>query len=161
MLTSAAWLAMAAYSLHIMEEHTFDWRNWAREVIGLPVEWPDFYVTNAIVVSVGIAQAMLAATMPLVALSFTGLMLVNAVFFHFLPMIRAKGRFSPGAATALVLFLPSVAYSWWAALSTGVADVGTIALGVLLGGLIMAYPIVMLHLKARPYFQQIKAPHAS
>ena len=157
-LTTAAWLAMAAYSLHIMEEHTFDWRNWAREVIGLPVEWPDFYVTNAVVVALGIAQAMLAETMPLISLAFTGLMLINALFFHFLPMIRNKGRFSPGAFTALVLFLPSVAYSWWAALSTGVADVGTIILGVVLGAVVMAYPIVMLHLKTRRYFQQVSTP---
>ena len=32
-LTTAAWLAMAAYSLHILEEYTLDWRNWLGEVI--------------------------------------------------------------------------------------------------------------------------------
>lgn len=37
-LQTLAWLAMAAYALHIMEEYTFDWRNWARAVIKLPVE---------------------------------------------------------------------------------------------------------------------------
>lgn len=153
-LTTAAWLAMSAYSLHIMEEQQFDWRNWARAVIKLPVEWRDFYVTNAVVVAVGIAQAMLAATMPLVSLAFTGLMLINAIFFHFLPMITTKGRYSPGAATALVLFMPSVAFSWWVALSTGVASVGTIILGVVLGAALMAYPIVMLRLRSHPYFQQ-------
>ena len=155
-LTTAAWLAMAAYSLHIMEEFMFDWRNWARAVIKLPVEWPDFYVTNSTVVAVGIAQAMLAATMPLVSLAFTGLMLINALFFHFMPMIMARGRYSPGAATAALLFLPSIAFSWWIAASTGVADIGTIALGVVLGAVLMAYPIVMLRLRAHPYFDQTK-----
>lgn len=155
-LTTAAWLAMAAYSLHIMEEFSFDWRNWAREVIKLPVEWPDFFVTNAVVVAVGIAQAMLASTLPLAALSFSGLMLINALFFHFMPMVMAKGRYSPGAATALVLFLPSIVVSWQAALSSGVADIGTIGLGVVLGAVIMAYPIVMLRLRSHPYFQQVK-----
>ncbi len=53
-LTDYAWLALAAYAVHILEEHTFDWRNWARAVIGLPVEWSDFYVTNAVVVVLGI-----------------------------------------------------------------------------------------------------------
>ncbi|SEQ41864.1 Protein of unknown function with HXXEE motif-containing protein [Devosia sp. YR412] len=154
-LTSAAWLAMAAYSMHIMEEFAFDWRNWAREVIGLPVEWTDFFVTNAVVVAVGIAQAMLAESMPLVSLSFTGLMLINALLFHFLPMIRAKGRFSPGAATALVLFLPSIWFSWSIALSTGVGDVWTIAGGVGIGALLMAYPVAMLKLRSLPYFQQV------
>lgn len=156
-LTTAAWLAMAAYCFHIMEEFSFNWRDWARDVIKLPVEWPDFYVTNAVVVAVGIAQAMVASTMPLVALAFSGLMLINAVFFHFLPMITAKGRYSPGAATALVLFLPSIAFSWSTALSTGVADMGTIGVGVALGAVIMAYPIVLLRLRALPYFQQIKS----
>ncbi len=153
-LTVAAWLAVIAYQLHIMEEFFFDWRNWARDVIGLPVEWPDFYVTNASVVVLGIAQAMLASTFPLMTLSFSGLMLINAVLFHFVPMIRTRGRFSPGAATALVLFLPSVALSWWTALETGVAGAGTIALGVLIGALLMAYPIVILRLRTKPYFQQ-------
>lgn len=159
-LTTAAWLAMAAYSLHIMEEFSFDWRNWARDVIKLPVEWPDFFVTNAIVVSLGIAQAMLAATMPLVALAFTGLMLINALFFHFMPMIIAKGRYSPGAFTALVLFLPSIAVSWSTALSSGVADIGTIVLGVALGAVLMAYPVVMLRLRSHPYFQQVRPQEA-
>lgn len=134
-LTTAAWLAMAAYSLHIMEEHSFDWRNWARDVIKLPVEWPDFYVTNATVVAVGIAQAMLASSMPLVSLGFTGLMLINALFFH---------------------FLPSIVCSWSTALSTGAADIGTIVLGVVLGAVLMAYPVVMLRLRSLPYFQQVR-----
>ncbi|MCV3736714.1 HXXEE domain-containing protein [Rhizobium sp. TRM96647] len=96
-LQDLAWLAMAAYAIHIMEEHTFDWRNWARGVIGLPVEWTDFYVTNAVVIAVGIAQAQLAPTVPLIPLIFAALMLINTVFFHILPVIRTKGRFSPGA----------------------------------------------------------------
>ncbi len=159
-LTTAAWLAMGAYSLHIMEEFSFDWRNWAREVIKLPVEWPDFFVTNSIVVALGIAQAMLAATLPLASLTFTGLMLINALFFHFLPIIREKGRFSPGAVTALVLFMPSVATSWSVALASGI-DLWTIIAGVLLGALLMAYPVVMLRLRGRPYFQQVRATPAS
>jgi hypothetical protein len=155
-LTTAAWLAMAAYSLHIMEEFMFDWRNWARDVIKLPVEWPDFFVTNSVVVAVGIAQAMLVPTMPVIPLSFTGLMLINAIFFHFLPMITHKGRYSPGAATALLLFIPSISFSWWTAVSTGVANVATILIGIAIGAVLMAYPIVMLRLRSKPYFQQVR-----
>jgi peptidoglycan biosynthesis protein MviN/MurJ (putative lipid II flippase) len=160
MLTTAAWLAMAAYSLHIMEEFMFDWRNWAREVIKLPVEWPDFYITNSIVVAVGIAQAMLAPALPLIPLAFAGLMLINALFFHFMPMMRARGRFSPGAITGLILFLPSIAFTWWAAVSTGVADIWTVVLGVVIGAVLMAYPIVMLKLRSLPYFRQDRSQAA-
>src|SRR6201986_869233 len=104
-LQTLAWLSMAAYALHIMEEYTFDWRNWARAVIKLPVEWSDFYVTNSIVIALGIAQAQLAPTLPLAPLIFASLMLINALFFHVLPVIWTKGRFSPGVVTALLIMV--------------------------------------------------------
>ncbi|MGV3490969.1 MAG: HXXEE domain-containing protein [Devosia sp.] len=154
-LETAAWLAMAAYSLHIMEEFMFNWRDWARNVIKLPVDWSDFYITNSVVVAVGIAQAMLAPTLPIVALSFTGLMVINGIFFHIVPVIRTKGRYSPGVATAILLFAPSIWASWSAALAAGI-DVWTIVLGVVFGAVLMAYPIVMLKLKSHPYFDQSK-----
>ena len=34
-----AWLATSAYAVHVMEEYTFNWRDWARGTLGLPVEW--------------------------------------------------------------------------------------------------------------------------
>ena len=37
-LQTLAWLSMVAYALHIMEEYTFNWHDWARAVINLPVE---------------------------------------------------------------------------------------------------------------------------
>jgi hypothetical protein len=44
------WLCLAAYGFHVLEEFVFDWRNWARNVLNLPAEWGDFYVTNSLVV---------------------------------------------------------------------------------------------------------------
>jgi len=153
-LTTLAWLAMAFYSIHMIEEFMFDWRNWARAVIGLPVEWPDFYVTNGVVVALGIAQAMLADALPLAPLSFAGLMLVNAVFFHIAPMIWTRGRYSPGVFTAVVLFLPLGVAIFWTALLSGAARTSTAVLGLAIGALLMAYPVVMLHLRSKPYFRQ-------
>jgi Protein of unknown function with HXXEE motif len=98
-----------------MEEFTFDWRNWARAVIKLPVEWSDFYVTNAIVIALGIAQAHSAPVLPLAPLTFASLMLINAVFFHILPFVRMRGRFSPGLVTAILLFFPAGIAVWWKA----------------------------------------------
>lgn len=153
-LTTLAWLSMAVYAVHILEEYTFDWRNWARAVINLPVEWNDFYVTNAVVLALGIAQAMLAPTFPLASLVYASLMLVNALLFHVLPMLRARGRFSPGVVTAVVLFLPTGIAVWWRAALDGVLDAGTVMLAVVGGALLMAYPVVMLNLKSKPYFKQ-------
>jgi hypothetical protein len=71
-------LALAAYAVHILEEFMFERRNWARAVIGLPVEWSDFYVTNSVVVMLGIAQAGLAPTLAIGPLTFAAL--VNQEF---------------------------------------------------------------------------------
>ena len=90
----------------MIEEFMLDWRDWARAVIGLPVEWPDFYIANGVVVVLGIVAADLAAPAPGIALSFAGLMLVNAVLFHIAPFIWTRGRFSPGLFTALLLLIP-------------------------------------------------------
>ena len=157
-LTTLAWLSMAAYAIHILEEFTFDWRNWARAIIKLPVEWSDFYVTNAVVVALGIAQAMLASTLPLAPLIYASLMLVNALFFHVLPMLATRGRFSLGAVTAVTLFLPVGAAVWRQAALDETLDVATAALAIVGGALLMAYPIVMLNLKSKPYFRQDGSP---
>jgi len=153
-LTTLAWLAMAGYALHILEEYSFNWRGWARAVLKLPVEWSDFYVTNAVVIAVGIAQAMLAPTLPWAPLLFASLMLINAVFFHILPVVRFKGRYSPGVATAVVLFLPVGIAMWKRAADDGTLDPSTIAIAIGGGALAMAFPIVMLLLRSKPYFRQ-------
>jgi hypothetical protein len=153
-LQTLAWLSMAAYAAHIMEEFIFDWRNWARAVIKLPVEWSDFYVTNAAVISLGIAQAELAPTLPLAPLVFASLMLINAVFFHILPFVRMKGRFSPGLVTAILLFFPAGIAVWQRASNEGMLNWTTVTIASFGGAALMAYPIIMLNLKSRPYFQQ-------
>jgi glycopeptide antibiotics resistance protein len=153
-LTTLAWLALAAYGFHIMEEFTFDWRNWARAAIGLPVEWSDFYVTNAIVIALLIVQAELAATLPWTTLIAASEMLINAVFFHVLQVIRLKGRFSPGTITAVVLFIPLGIAVWKRAYEDGSLDTATVLIGAIGGAVVMAYPIVMLNVRDKPYFRQ-------
>lgn len=153
-LTDSAWLALAAYAAHILEEYTFDWRNWARAVIGLPVEWNDFYVTNAVVVVLGIAQAGLAPTFVLGPLTFAALMIINATFFHVLPFIRAKGRFSPGLITALAFFYPLGIAMFALAHAEGRLSTGITVAAFAAGAVVMAFPVVLLKLKSWPYFRQ-------
>lgn len=155
-LQELAWLAMAAYAVHIMEEFSFDWRNWARSVIGLPVEWADFYVTNAVVIALGIVQASLAPTMPVIPLIFASLMIINALFFHILPVLKTRGRYSPGVATAVVLFLPIGLGMFWNVHRSGMLDWLTLSGAVIGGALLMAYPVVMLNLRSHPYFDQTR-----
>ena len=153
-MTTLAWLGMAAYAMHILEEYTLDWRGWSHAVLGLPTEWKDLYVTNCIVIALGIAQAMLAPTLPLAVLSYAGLEFINGLFMHVVPFIRTKGRFSPGLITGVLFFLPLSTATFWTALSTGLASVGVIGLGLVIGGLTLAFPIIMLLVKSWPYFRQ-------
>jgi hypothetical protein len=149
-LTDYAWLALAAYAAHMLEEYMFDWRNWARTVIGLPVEWSDFYMVNATVVVLGIVQAALADSMTVAPLTFAALMLINASFFHVLPFIKTRGRFSPGLFTAVLLFYPLGI----AELVHARAGIGVIVVAFAVGAILMASPVVFLKLKSRPYFRQ-------
>jgi hypothetical protein len=153
-----AWLGMAAYAAHALEEYTLDWRNWSRAILGLPVKWSDFYVTNAVVVALGIAQAMLARTLPIAVLAYAGLMLINGLFMHVVPVIRTRRRFSPGVITAVVFFLPLGIATYRFAIENGLADAWTAVAGVILGALILAFPIGMLLVKSKPYFRQDPTP---
>jgi hypothetical protein len=152
-LTDLLWLATAAYGVHILEEYQLNWRDWARAVIGLPVEWSDFYVTNALVIVFGVVAANLAAW-PALALTFPALMLINATFFHVLPFARTGGRFSPGLATAVVLFFPIGIACYWRAAADGRLSAGALIGSFILGALLMASPVVLLNIKSRPYFRQ-------
>jgi hypothetical protein len=153
-LTTLAWLAFAAYAIHILEEYTFDWRNWARAVLRLPVEWNTFYLTNALVVVLGLIQAELAPTLPIAPLAFGALMLINATFFHVMPVILTRGRFSPGLVTGVFLFYPLGIAEFARAHNENHLSAATGVGASLLGAALMAFPIVMLRLKDRPYLRQ-------
>ncbi|PZQ99366.1 MAG: HXXEE domain-containing protein [Cereibacter sphaeroides] len=150
------WLCLAAYAIHMLEEYVLDWRDWARAVIKLPVEWSDFYVTNSLVVVLGIVAANMSTALPGFALSFPALMIINALVFHILPVIRTRGRYSPGVFTAVVLFLPIAWLTFSAANRAGLLAIGTAIAAFVIGALLMAMPIVLLHIKSRPYFRQNK-----
>jgi hypothetical protein len=153
-LTDWIWLSVAAYGIHILEEYQLDWRNWARAVIKLPVEWPDFYVVNALVIVLGIVAAELAATQPVLALIFPAVMLINGTFFHILPFVTTGGRFSPGLVTAVLLFWPIGVASYAAAAGSGrVGTTGVIA-SLVIGAILMACPVVLLKIKHIPYLRQ-------
>jgi hypothetical protein len=148
------WVATAAYGLHVFEEFSLNWRDWARAVIGLRVEWSDFYVVNALVIVLGIVATNLASAAPAVALSFPALMLINAVFFHIVPVIVTRGRYSPGVATAIVLFLPIGYACFHVAGAAGLLDTGALVASFAIAAALMAYPIVLIRLRSRPYFHQ-------
>jgi hypothetical protein len=152
-LSDLLWLATASYGIHILEEYQLNWRDWARGALKLPVEWSDFYVVNALVIVLGIVAANLA-DWPVVALAFPALMLINATFFHVLPVIRMRGRFSPGLFTAVVLFYPVGIACYCRAFADGTLIAGALIGSLVLGALLMASPVVLLLIKDKSYFRQ-------
>jgi hypothetical protein len=151
-LQTLLWFCVAAYGAHAMEEFIFDWKNWAQQVLHLPARWDDFYITNSLVIVVGVVAAMVAPEYPAVALGFPGLMLINGVMMHVLPVLVKRGRFSPGVITAVVLFVPLGIFTMKAAQP----DARMVAIGFLVGAALLATPIGFLVLKERPYFDQTR-----
>jgi hypothetical protein len=151
-LQTLLWLCVAAYGLHVLEEFIFDWKSWAQQVLRLPVRWDDFYITNCLVIVVGIVAAMIAPEYPSVALGFPGLMLINAVFMHMFPFVLKRGRFSPGLITAVLLFLPLGIWTLRAADPNARVLVTAFAIGAAL----LATPIGFIMMKRNRYFDQTR-----
>ncbi len=148
------WIATVAYALHVMEEYAFDWKGWATHVLKLPVDWVHFAIVNGIVIVLGVSCSSVGWALPAYALCLPALMLINATFFHVLPFLVTKGRFSPGLGTAVVLFYPIAIWAYYGAYLDGVLSATTLILSLILGAVLMASPIVMLKLRLRPYFNQ-------
>ncbi len=147
------WVATAAYGVHILEEFTLDWKNWANNLLKLPVNWPAFYVTNALVVVLGVVAAEIGWRLPALSLAFPALMVINAIFFHVLPFVVTK-KYSPGLISAVLLFLPIGIWLFYGAAQDGVLSVVTAISAIILGAALMAYPVILLKVRDKPFFKQ-------
>jgi hypothetical protein len=147
------WVATAAYGLHALEEFMLDWKTWANKVLKLPVDWPIFYVVNALVVVLGIIASEIGWRLPALSLAFPALMLINAVFFHILPFVVTK-KFSPGLISAVFLFLPLGTWLFYGADKDGILSTMTVIGAFTIGAGLMAYPIILLKLKDKSFFKQ-------
>lgn len=142
---------VAAYGFRVVEEFVFDWQSWARQVLHLPAQWDDFYVTNCLVIVIGAVAVAIAPVWPGIALGFPGLMLINGAFKHVLPFVLGRGRFSPGLITSTLLFFP-LGVAAMKAVPLNPAVLMT-AFGV--GAVLLATPIGFIVLKdTEPYFAQ-------
>lgn len=140
------WIAVFAYAMHAFEEYELNWRDWARAVLWLPVDWNSFYLANSVVIAIGFCCAEVGWREPWFALGFPALMLINATLFHVLPTVATR-VYSPGLVTAVVLFYPIGGWVYYSAWRDGVLTLTNGVLSVLLGAVIMASPIVLLKIK--------------
>lgn len=146
------WMCVAAYGAHVLEEFVFDWGSWAQQVLKLPARWDDFYITNALVVVVGIVAVEIAPEYPAVALGFPGLMVINGTMMHVLPFLLKRGRFSPGLITSVTMFLPLGICTMMAAQPNAL----TILIAFAVGAGLLATPIGFIVLRQNSYFDQTR-----
>jgi multisubunit Na+/H+ antiporter MnhC subunit len=144
-----AWLAVAAYALHILEEHILDWHSFAKKSMNLSMEWGHYSTASITFLILGAVSAMLVPSQPLLALSFAAFLVINAIFFHILPMIMAGGQFSPGVISGVVLFLPI----GWAQYNLAPLPSQTVLAAIVIGAAVILTPIVLLWLGKQPYFR--------
>ncbi len=149
-LTVLAWLAVAAYALHIVEEHILGWFDWARKTMNISLGWEQYVITEVAILILGLTAAMLAGTPigPTLVVAFTTLLLINVIFFHVLPMLANGGRFSPGAISGVFLFLPLA----WHVFKTQTLSQNDLIWACVLGILLILWPMLLLKLKGVAYF---------
>jgi hypothetical protein len=144
--TDLAWLAVAAYALHIMEERFLDWLGSVRKSLDLTIEQEQYRLVEGVFLILGAVAALVSANLPIVALSFAAFLLINAIFFHIWPMVRTGGQFSPGVITAVILFLPIVYYQY----RLSAAQPADYVLSLIIGGAVIFSPVALLMMREQP-----------
>jgi len=144
--TYILWVMVVAYALHIVEEHNLDWKGWVKRNANFDVPLADFYVVNAALIVGMIATAMIGWQLPELSLAPAALMFINGLLFH-IGASLVKRQYSPGALTSLVLFLPIGMWAYYGAYLDGVLTTSVALWSIVLGALIMAFPLALYRLK--------------
>lgn len=156
-LTVLAWLAVAAYALHVVEEHMLGWFDWARKKMN--ITWEQYVIAEVAILVLGVVTAMLSAT-PIgtsLVIAFTTLLVLNAVLFHILPMLTDGGKFSPGVITGVVLFLP-LGWLVYNAQNAQKLPPNELFWAIAIGAAVIVWLWLLTYLKTQRYFSGAPAP---
>jgi uncharacterized protein with HXXEE motif len=134
-----AWLAVAAYALHIMEERILDWHSSMKKSLKLSMDVDSYHVIGRVFLVFGAIAAFIFGSLPELARAFAVFLLINTIVFHIWPMIRTQ-TFSPGSWTAIFLFLPIVYMTYVAANLPPAGWIWPVVIGIA----ITAFPILLL-----------------
>ena len=134
-----AWLAVAAYALHIMEERILDWHSSMKKSLKLSMDVDSYHVIGRVFLVFGAIAAFIFGSLPALARAFAVFLLINTIVFHIWPMIRTQ-TFSPGSWTAIFLFLPIVYMTYVAANLPPAGWIWPVVIGIA----ITAFPILLL-----------------
>ena len=127
-----AWLLVAAYAAHIVEEWFGGFPDWLAMVAGAPLPRGAFLAINAVallVVIVGTRVAMRSDARAWIAIAIAAVFFTNGLL-HLLGSV-VTGTYSPGLFTSVVLYLPlgglALLRAWYQ------APEGWLARGILMG----------------------------
>jgi len=134
-----AWLAVAAYALHIMEERILDWHSSMKKSLKLSMDVDSYHVIGRVFLVLGAIAAFIFGSLPDAARAFAVFLLINAIVFHIWPMVRTQ-TFSPGSWTAIFLFLPIVYMTYVVANLSPAGWIWPVVIGIA----ITAFPILLL-----------------
>ncbi len=134
-----AWLAVAAYALHIMEERILDWHSSMKKSMKLAMDLDSYRIIVRVFFVLGVIAAILVPTVPDLARAFVVFLVINLLVFHIWPMISAQ-HFSPGTWTAFFLFIP-IAYMTWSVANLPLQGwIWPVVIGIA----ITAFPLLLL-----------------
>jgi hypothetical protein len=134
-----AWLAVAAYALHILEERILDWHSSMKKSLKFSMDVDHYRIIGRVFFVLGAIAAVLVGSLPDAARAFAVFLLINTLVFHIWPMIRTQ-TFSPGSLTAVFLFLPIVYMTYVVA---ALPPMGWI-LPAVIAIVITAFPLLLL-----------------
>jgi len=140
------WAMAGAAVVHVAEEYFFGWIDFARGLDGrvtsrfaAGIDLAAFAVVNVLFVLLCVAGALVGPDQPVFSLSIAALLLINTVM-HLVPMVIVR-RYSPGAASALLLYVPLAVYAFYVIDEAGELSALTVLGAFLLGFLWMFFPI--------------------
>jgi hypothetical protein len=137
---------VGAAVVHVAEEYFFGWVDFTRGLGGRRmsrltggVDLVSFIVVNALFVLLCVAGALVGMDQPFFSLSIAALFLINTVM-HLVPMAMVR-RYSPGAFSAVFLYVPLAVYAFYVVDQAGELSALTVFGAFLLGFLWLAFPI--------------------
>lgn len=142
------WAMPLVTSVHVLEERIMDWRTWVKETSGVDFPWSDFSAINGALVAGAVVGARVGWRAPVLSLSIPALTVINAAGFHLAPTLRDR-RYSPGALTATLLYLPIGFWIYDGAKRDGVLTKRVGIGSAITGAALMALPFALARSRAR------------
>ena len=138
-----SWMILAAGALHVLEEGLCGWVAWAHRFMP-GVTWTLFGVGNALFLAYLVVGPRTGR--PVIVLSAPWLLLLN-VPVHLVPTLRT-GIWSPGLATALLLYVPLGMWCLRDARRRGTSGT-TLLQAAMLAAFLMVLPFLLQALRLR------------